>query len=106
MNEEAFFTKLFEGAAPPLPQQPFVRGVMRRARRRLWARRIVLSVAVLISVAISLESLAELLGVTGQALVVLSQNWNNATWLAEYWAPLVLVTVLFGWPAVLRWLAR
>ena len=79
---------------------------MRRARRRLWVRRIVLSTAALAGIAISLGPLAEVLDLTSRALVMLSQNWNNEAWLAEYWAPLVLLAVLLGWPVVLRWLAR
>ncbi|MYF68830.1 MAG: hypothetical protein F4181_02070 [Proteobacteria bacterium] len=119
-EEEGRLSALFETLTPPLEDEGFSAGVVRRIRRRVWLRRAVLGTAVIIGGVLALGPLSELSVLISELsvliaglpvllsedLVTVATSWNDPAWLAQNRVALILVLLAVASPGAIRLLER
>jgi len=105
-DDEQDWLAAFAPANTELPAELFTADVVRHVRRRLWIRGAVLGAACVLGVVTALGPLYNLFELVSMGLGTVALQWRDTAWYMQYGLPLVLLSVGFAWPILVRWLAR
>jgi len=103
-DEDSRLKVLFLPAMQPVPDKGFSDAVMRRVARHVWRRRLLLSTAAVLGLAVAFQPAWRFATILGEQLAGLGGRWPDMASLLETPLGLGAGLLLIVGPALLQWL--